>query len=114
MCTKWSNLEDWFIATIPVSLLAVWTVKSFLVQPCKHFDLVQIKQLKTETRIVRLQKVTVISLPSATSPSLKATFQTSPYPLWEKMSIHMRFSCCTEINAKQRLHPFLFSYFALF
>ena len=56
MCTKWSNLEDWFIATIAVSLLAVRTVKSFLVQPCKHFDPVQIKQLKTETRIVRLQK----------------------------------------------------------
>ena len=84
MCTKWSNLEDWFIATIAVSLLAVRTVKSFLVQPCKHFDLVQIKQFKTETRIGRLHKVTVISLSSPTSPSLKATFLTSPYPLWGK------------------------------
>lgn len=32
VCTKWSNLEDWFIATISVSMLTVQTVKTSLVQ----------------------------------------------------------------------------------
>ena len=108
-----TGLEDWFITTIVTgtSLLAVWSVKSCLVQSCMRFDLVQIKKFMTETKIVRLQTgyCNIFVKPFAL---FKASFQISPCPLQESnysFEFHPLFAffCCTEINIEQCLFPFL-------